>query len=346
MGELLTTLRVVGWRRMWRLFRGYRLGWMQTIGPFYTTRTIQALFNVGFFDELQHRGAVEVAGFAIAHGLDAHILQSLVDSLYALRILDRQGTAYILDSKGRVLVEVARGWFEGVYGYEIVYHSLEPLLRGELVYGRDICRRDVFVGRGRGHIENWVYFPLAVDLLTRHQRRRVLDLGCGDGAFLRELCAANPSIRGLGVEISREAIGNGEELVREAGLQDRIQLTVGDIATLLQAPADWRDVDATTVFFLLHEILYQGKDALMRMLGNYRAILPGVPMTVFEVDRATPEEMRQRPGMSIQYNLQHDLTHQTLVSRSTWRALFEEAGFTRIEERNLRFARTLIFTVQ
>jgi hypothetical protein len=69
-------------------------------------------------------------------------------------------------------------------------------------------------------------------------------------------------------------------------------------------------------------------------------------MTIFEVDRATPEEMRRRPGMSIQYNLQHDLTHQKLVTRSEWHALFREAGFTAIEERNLRFARTLIFTVQ
>src|SRR5580765_247487 len=218
MPEILQALRIVGWRRMWRLWHGYRLGWVQTIAPFYTTRTLQTLFNVGFFDELQRDGTVDVPSFAEAHQLDEKILQSLVDSLYALRILDKRGTAYVLDHKGRVIVEVARGWFEGVYGYEGVYHSLEPLLRKELVYGRDVDRKNDFVAKGRGHIENWVFFPIAIDLLTRRKCRRVLDLGCGDGIFLRHLCAANPSIRGVGVEISREALADGEELMRQAGL--------------------------------------------------------------------------------------------------------------------------------
>ena len=339
-------MRVVGWRRMWRLWRGYRLGWMQTIAPFYTTRTLQTLFNVGFFDELQRHGTVDVARFAETGGLDEQILQSLVDSLYALRILDKRGTGYVLDGKGRLLVDVARGWIEGVYGYEGIFHSLEPLLRKELVYGRDISRRDEFVAKGRGHIENWVFFPLAIHLLTRRNCRRVLDLGCGDGTFLRHLCTVNPSIRGVGIEISSEAIADGEELARQAGLQERIRLAVMDISALERRPPDLEDVDAVTVFFLLHEILYQGKDTLLQLLRRYRILFPGVPMTVFEVDRATTEEMRRRPGMSIQYNLQHDLTHQKLVSRSTWHALFREAGFTAIEEHNLTFARTLIFTVQ
>jgi len=346
MAELLKTLRVLGPRRAWRLWRGYRLGWVQTIAPFYTTRTLQTLLNVGFFDELQRDGSIDVARFAEAHGLDGQILQSLVDSLYALSILDKRGTSYVLDDKGRVLIEVARGWFDGVYGYEGVYHSLEPLLRKEIVYGRDIYRRPDFVAKGSGEAENWIYFPLAIDLLTQNKRQRVLDLGCGDGTFLRRLCAANPSIRGFGIDVSPAAIADGNKLVAQAGLQDRIQLAVLDINALDKTPAELKDIDAATVFFVLHEILYQSKDALMRLLRSYRAIFPGVPLTVFEVDRPTPEAMRRRPGMAVQYILQHDLSHQKLVSRPEWRALFQEAGFKSIEERNLSFARSVIFTLQ
>jgi SAM-dependent methyltransferase len=346
MTEIVNTLRLLGWRQAWRLWRAYRLGWMQTIAPFFTTRTMQTLLNVGFFDELQRDGTIQVARFADAHGLDGQILQSLVDSLYALRILDKRGTAYVLDDKGRVLVEVARGWFDGVNGYEGIYHSLEPLLRKEIVYGRDLNRRSDLVEKGRAEIESWIYFPLATDLLTRTKRRRVLDMGCADGSFLRYLCATNPSIRGFGVDISPAAIANGQELVRQAGMEKRIQLAVVDINELEQIVTELRDIDAATVFFTLHEILYQGKDVLIRLLRSYRAAFPGVPLSVFEVNRATPDERRRRHGMSIQYVLQHDLSHQKLVTSQQWRALFEEAGFTTIEERNVRFARTVIFTLE
>jgi len=345
MSELVNALRLLGWRRMWRLWRGYRVGWMQTIAPFYTMRTLQTLLNVGFFDELQRQGSIDVADFANANGLDAPILQALVDSLYSLSILDKRDSAYVLDDKGRVLVEVARGWLDGVYGYEGVYHSMEPLLRKEIVYGRDICRRARFVAKGRGHIENWVFFPMAIDMLTQGNRRRVLDLGCGDAAFLRHLCTANPSIRAVGIDMSPEAIGDAEGLVRHAGLQERIELAVVDINALKSTPVELKDIDAATAFFVLHEILYDGKEVLLDALRGYRARFPGVPLMVFEIDKATPEAMRRRPGMSIQYNLQHALTHQKLVDRSAWHAIFQEAGFTAIEERNVRFARTLIFTV-
>jgi hypothetical protein len=129
-------------------------------------------------------------------------------------------------------------------------------------------------------------------------------------------------------------------------MTERIALAVVDIAELGRTTVELGDVDAATAFFVLHEVLYRGRDVLVNALRDFRARYPGVPLMAFEIDRATPERMRRRPGMSVQYNLQHTLSHQTLVDRATWRALFEEAGFRTIDERHIRFARTVLFTVQ
>jgi len=344
--ELLRTVQVVGLQRMLKLYRAYRLGWEGIISGFYTTRTMQALFNVGFFDEIQEKGTVNVESFAESTALDTRILKSLCDSLFALSILNKDGSNYSLDSKGRILVEVAHGWFDGVYGYEEVFHSLEALLKKEKEYGRDVTRRSDFVARGSGEMEKWIYFPLAIDIINKNGFKKVLDLGCGEATFLTNLCESNDEVTGYGIDIAPEVIADGRERTKRAGLQDRIHLFVEDITKLEQVPEPLQGIDIVTTFFVFHEILFAGADRVVELLRSFRRLFPGVPLIVFEAIRPTPEEMRKKPGMAIQYVLQHDLSHQMLVSRDEWKELFKTAGFNSIEERYLRFARTAIYTLR
>jgi SAM-dependent methyltransferase len=345
MTELLKTIGVLGPRRLLKLYRAHRIGWCRIISGFYTTRTMQALFNVGFFDALKEEGTVSAKSFAQSHGLDETILQSLCDSLYALGILRKEDSKYSLDSDGHLLVEVARGWFDGVYGYEEVFHSLEALLRKEKTYGKEINRRSDFIASGSGEMERWIYFPLAIDYIRKHGFESVLDLGCGDAAFLVDLCESLPAVTGCGIDISAEAVAAGKDRVKRASLEDRVQLLVEDISSLEKAPTQLEGIDVATTFFVLHEVLHSGDEAVVGLLRDFRRLFPGVPLLVFEVVRPTPEEMRRRPGMAVQYTLQHDLTNQRLVHREKWKELFKTAGFALTSERHLRFARTVIFTL-
>jgi phenylpyruvate C(3)-methyltransferase len=345
MTELLKTIRALGWSQAWDLYRGYRQGWVGILSGYFTTRTLQTLFNVGLFDEIKARGSVDVDAFAAERNLDRDILRSLCDSLYSLSILKKQGTRYSLEEKGRLLNDVARGWFEGVYGYEGVFHELEALVRKEKEFGRDLTRRGDFVARGSGEMEKWIFFPMVADVVKRNHFRKVLDLGCGEGTFLRSLCQSDPEVRAYGVDLAPDAIAEGMERAKAAGLQDRVQLFVEDISKLEKLRSRVAEIDLATVFFVLHEVLFRGADATIELLRSFRNAYPGVPLVVFEVVRPSAEEMRRRPGMAIQYVLQHDLTHQKLVGLEEWKELFRKAGFSRIDQRHLRFTRTAMFTV-
>ena len=344
--ELVRTTRIVGWRRLLELRRAQRRVWPTIINGFVMTRAVQALLNVGFFDALERRGSIEPKEFAVEAGLDEDVLSSLCDALYASRILDRNGHGYRLNPDGRSLVTTGRGWFEGVYGYEPVYHSLEQLLRKEAVYGVDVTRLPDHIARGSAAAEALLYFPLAIDMVRQAGYRHLLDLGCGEGTFLRDLCRALPGVRASGLDLSPVAVSAGQQRNRAAGLDGRIHMLVQDVSTLTEAPPELRDVDVATIFFVLHELLYGGEARVISFLRQFRTAFPGVPLIAFEADRPSVEAMRRRPGMAIPYFLQHDLSHQRAVSREAWRPILEKAGFSGIEERNLGFARSTIFVLR
>src|SRR5207249_7844119 len=199
--------------------------------------------------------------------------------------------------------------------------------------------------RGSGEMEKWIFFPMVAEVVKRNHFRKVLDLGCGEGTFLRSLCQSDPEVRAYGVDLAPDAIAEGMERARAAGLQDRVQLFVEDISKLEKLRSRVAEIDLATVFFVLHEVLFRGADATIELLRSFRNAYPGVPLVVFEVVRPSAEEMRKRPGMAIQYVLQHDLTHQKLVGLEEWKELFRQAGFSRIDQRHLRFTRTAMFTV-
>jgi hypothetical protein len=105
-------------------------------------------------------------------------------------------------------------------------------------------------------------------------------------------------------------------------------------------------IDAATVFFVLHELLYFGEDVLLNFLKDFRRLFPGTPLIAFEAVRPPVEELRRHPGISVYYFLYHDLTQQKPVDADTWKQLFRKAGFESIEERQLDFAKAAIYILK
>ena len=346
--ELLKAIRLFGLPYLLKLGKGYRLGWEEMFRGYFSTHVVHALINVGLIDEMLVHGEVDLRSFAESAKLDLSILKPLCEALYSDGLLDRNDRAdhYRLSKKGRSAIEVLKGWLEVSYGYSEVFTSLEGMLRGTKVYARDFYRKSDYVARGSGEMENWLLFPMANQIIHQKGYTRVLDLGCGDGTFLRKLCAMNQDVQCFGIDIAPAAIEDGKLSARAAGLENRISLFAADIQDVQDMPPAFRSVQVATIFFVLHEILYLGEARLIEFLKAFRRNFPNVPLMAFEAIRPTAEEMRNRRGIGIYYYLYHDLTHQKPVNREKWHELFRAAGFESIDERYLGFSRTAIYSVQ
>ncbi len=346
------------WNAAWTLGLGNlrRLGvvrqkvWRDLISRQFTTRSIQTLLHVGLLGAMHREGAVDVAAFADKEGLDSRLVLGICEALFARCVLQKEdATRFRLDHLGRLIMEepMARGWFELAYGYEPVLHRMEDLVRKRAVYGRDAVRDGLHVAVGSGLASMAFFFPMVAEGIARAGYKSVLDIGCGDGTFLRLLADRIPGIRGAGVDLSPEAVENGNRVMAARGLADRFQLHTGDAARLDAVPEALDGVDAVTTFFVLHEIP-KSTDCreAVDFLKMFRRTLPGIPFVVVETDRPTAEQMRAKPGFAIEYFLFHDLSGQQALSRKSWRDLFEQAGFSSIAEEYIGFARTSIFTVK
>lgn len=345
--EFFWVLSVLGIGNLRRLSRARRWGWEGILRGHFMARAIQALLNVGLLDALQQKEAIDVIEFAEARGLDSGLLVAVCDYLYGRRLLHKHGTRFSLDKSGRLLAEMSllRGWFHLAYGYEPVLHELEALLRKEATYGKDVVRdgRSVAVGSGQASAD--FYFPLATDYIRRARYGRVLDIGCGDGTFLAYLSAAVPGVRGVGIDLSAEAVEHGRASLTANGLGQRIELYQGDAFEINSLKAKLTGVDAAVCFFVLHELFtHRDRGGTVGFLRAFRETLPNVPITVFETIRPSPDEMRARPGPALEYYLFHDLSGQTPIGQAGWRQVFHEAGFASVHERYLSFARTAIYT--
>lgn len=342
MAGLLKALRVLGPSHLWKLRKAQILGTPIERG-FFATRVVQSLFNVGFFDRLSVEGSVDISAFAQQYKLDLRILRHLCDYLYALQFLDREEERYFLGKYGKTLTGVLRGTFDIIYAYEDLFHNLEALLRKEKVYGREVKRREEFVGKGSGQSAKLLPFPMAVDLLKKNGLFKVLDLGSGDGEFLISLCKDDGRFGGYGVDLSQEVVALAGRRIWQEGLADRIEIMVGDIFNLSEIRERVGIPDAATSFYVLHEFLWNGRQTVIDLLRRFREVFPGVRLLVCEITQLQPEDFRKKPTIILEHHLFHDLSQQGSIAREEWKRIFSESGFHLKEELRLDFSEMSLF---
>lgn len=342
----LSVARTVGWSKLLQMRKVKQHVWEELISPHFTLRCVQTLLNTGFLDALRE-APQNAEEYAAKNNLDPKLLRALCEALYARRILTLEGDRFGLDETGRLIVEtnMGRGWVDLVYGYEPVLNNLEPMLRKQASYGQEVVRYGDYVGVGSGLASVDFYFPLVAQLVAEGKRRKVLDIGCGDGTFLRYLCSTVPGLEGVGIDLSPDAVEAGRRILAKEKISN-VSLHVGDAMDIGKLKEQIAGVDCAATFFVLHELCdNNGNQRTLRFLRSFREALPGVPFHIIETIRPTAQEMRKRPGPAVEYFLFHDLSKQHPLSRDQWRKLYQASGFQSIQEDYIAGARTSIFTL-
>lgn len=219
------------WRQM---FGAWRLG--VPLWGFYRIHLMAVGIELGLFEALAPDGAT-LESLAAGRSLDRELLAAWLALAAKARLVRKRDDRYVLSRFAKTHLLPGSLHYLGDTVREAV--SLQsPFLRKlpELIRTGQRVREEPGA-TVLGALGSIVLEPFAFRILDRLPVRqpnyRVLDVGCGHGDYLRHLARANPTLTGVGVEITEEGASIARRRVEADRLAGRIQIVQADARDLL-----------------------------------------------------------------------------------------------------------------
>ena len=240
------------------------------------------------FLALHRHGPVSSAALAATTGLDAGYLERWCDVAYATGYLEERAEGFVLTALGDAfrsdlpdsLWPVAMG---PVMGGHMADRAATGMRSGEQPGEAVVSERPLLVeffgpmletrcgAMFRGDILEAL--PLYADVGARGGL--VVDLGCGNGWYLRALAGRYPELRGLGLDGMSANIQGAAALARAEGVDDRLEFRLGDLHELA--------LDEPVSVFVMNRALHhvwEGRGALLEAMVAH--LEPGGAVVIWE----------------------------------------------------------------
>jgi hypothetical protein len=204
---------------------------------FMASKALFAALDFDLFTRIE-QGVASSAALATETGIAENLMVTLLTALKSVGLIaEREGRFSNAPATSRFLVAGAPGDFRdyvrrvnGAFGYESFRH-LSAALRGErifpyegLVYSSGIGGAQFSSAQHSGSLGPARLMSKRVDLSDRKQ---LLDVGGGSGAYTLAFCAANPRLKATILDFP-QTIETAKTYARQSGLGDRIAHLAGN----------------------------------------------------------------------------------------------------------------------
>jgi SAM-dependent methyltransferase len=307
-----------------RDWQDYHLSGMpQLLSSMNLCHALLALTNSGMLARLREAGPV--AAEALLHGVDPAVGTGLLRYLEVCGVLAEHQGVYRLTRRGELLVGPVALARLGFYleAYSPVIGRMTDLLTGAARYGVDVTRAAGALSRHSGAVSTSAYTAIVLEAVRERRSSRLLDLGCGGGSLLVELCLARPDLSGAGIDVAPEAIEAAKRLAVGHGVADRLEFAVADAFDPGSWPASCGAADVICGVGMLHEQFRDGDGAVIDILNRYATLATGRRMLLF----GEPELRYDNQENDSDFFLVHFLTAQGIPrGRAGWLDLFERTS--------------------
>ncbi|HKK14018.1 MAG TPA: class I SAM-dependent methyltransferase [Gammaproteobacteria bacterium] len=293
-------------------------------GALYLSTAYAGIVN-GLFEALADRGPATPRELALAAEVDTAYVVRWCDSAYAFELIDEtadgvfsltdQGTAFRADGPDSLMPLAVQAFLAAHMGER----AAELMRTGERPGEQALAERSTLLPLFGPMLEGQFAPLLEREVLERVPAFRevdargglAVDLGCGNGWYLRRLAGRYPGLRGIGLDGFEENIRQARELADGEGLSERLDFRAGD----LHAFAVDEPVDLIAMNRALHHVWDQ-KENVFRILRAH--LKPGGFAVIWEphwpLDRSRLREPAMR-AMAFQNLVEHVQGNHFLMPR-------------------------------
>jgi len=286
----------------------------------YAVPVISSLAELGVVDHLLDRG-YRVGDFPKLN--ETKGLKPALDYLLSIGILETIDGRYHATAFGRSLLRRC-GSASIMESYDAYFSNLTSIMAGRLA--QDVCfrvnRATNILGSGSLHLRK--YFIPSLDLLPVKNFHSLIDLGCGNGAFLH---AAMEHLHGIktvvGIDLAEEAITSAIATLKSVLPDVPIKGIVADASRVQpwaeQIPRpDGRELISS--WFVIHEFSNGIASDVVGFFEDVRRHRPRAEILVGEIVKADPNVLATSPSTSImpEFLLFHALSGQSPLTWEQW----------------------------
>ena len=241
------------------------------------------------FEVLSARGPSSAEQLAAHAGVDGAYTLRWADAAAAFGHLERAGARFGLTDQGRAFLPDTPGTLlpmalQAVLSAHMAERAAGLMPSGERPGERVLAECASFVPwfgpmleLGFGDLFAEVVLPRVPALAEVGDRGGLaVDLGCGNGWYLRRLAARFPKLRGVGMDMVPANIEGARAAAAAQGLADRVEFRLGD----LQRFAVDEPVDLIAMNRALHHVWGEGPERVLAGLRDHLA--PGGVAVIWE----------------------------------------------------------------
>lgn len=255
------------------------------------------------FAALHRLGHADADALAAAAGMDVAYVRRWCDAAYAFGYLEADGEVFRLGETGAAMLPDAPGTLmpmavQAMLNAHMGERAAALMRSGERPGERVLAERETLLpwfgpmleANYAGFFEQTICPGVPIFAEVDARGGLVVDLGCGNGWYLRALARRCGAVHGLGLDGFDENIAQAARLAAAEGFGDRLRFASGDAhAFALDAPAD-----VIAMSRALHHTWEAGSAAFIRRLRDN--LRPGGAAVIWEPDWPADRTLLRAPA--------------------------------------------------